>query len=43
MNFEILRTAIPEESLSAFLEKNSRYDGRNFEQIREFTSTKNIL
>ena len=36
MNFDILRTAIPEESLSSFLEKNSRYDGRNFEQIREF-------
>ena len=43
MNFEILRTAIPEESLSAFLEKNSRYDGRTFEQTREFTYTKNIL
>ena len=43
MNFDILRTAIPEESLSSFLEKNSRYDGRNFEQIREFSFTKNIL
>ena len=43
MNFDILRTAIPEESLSSFLEKNSRYDGRTFEQIREFTYTKNIL
>ena len=43
MNFDILRKAIPEESLSAFLEKNSRYDGRNFEQIREFSFTKNIL
>ena len=43
MNFDILRTAIPEESLSAILEKNSRYDGRTFEQTREFTYTKNIL
>ena len=43
MNFDILRIAIPEESLSSFLEKNSRYDGRNFEQIREFSFTKNIL
>ena len=43
MNFDILRTAIPEESLSAFLEKNSRYDGRTFEQTREFTYTKNIF
>ena len=43
MNFDILRKAIPEESLSSFLEKNSRYDGRTFEQTREFTYTKNIL
>ena len=43
MNFDILRTAIPEESLSAILEKNSRYDGRTFEQAREFTYTKNIF
>ena len=36
MNFEILQKSIPEESLRAFMEKETRYDNRKFYESRKF-------
>ena len=43
MNFEILQKSIPEESLRAFMEKESRYDNRKFYESRKFSFAFGIL
>ena len=43
MNFEILQKSIPEESLRAFLEKESRYDNRKFYGSRKFNFAFGVL
>ena len=43
MNFEILQKSIPEESLRAFLEKESRYDNRKFYESRKFNFAFGVL
>ena len=36
MNFDILQKSIPEETLRAFMEKETRYDNRKFYESRKF-------
>ena len=43
MNFEILQKSIPEESLRAFMEKESRYDNRKFYESRKFNFSFGVL
>ena len=43
MNFEILQKSIPEESLRAFMEKESRYDNRKFYESRKFSFAFGVL
>lgn len=43
MQFEIMKKAIPEECLRAFLNKNTRYDSRSFSDIRKFNYTPKAL
>ena len=43
MNFDILQKSIPEETMRAFLEKESRYDNRKFYESRKFNYNFGIL
>lgn len=43
MNFDILQKAIPDETMRAFLDKNVRYDNRQFTQERNFIFTKKVF
>lgn len=43
MNFDILKTAVPQECMHAFLEKDTRYDARNLNQQRNFSLSPKIL
>ena len=43
MNFDIFQKSIPEECMRAFLEKETRYDGRKFYQSRKFNYKYGVL
>ena len=43
MKFEVFKKAIPKECLNAFIEKQTRYDGRTFEQNKEFIFTPKVF
>lgn len=43
MQFEVMKKSIPEECLRVFLNKDTRYDTRHFNDIRKFNYTPNAL